>query len=341
METIKKSSRYFSLTLIKTDTNQVVTFRDVLNFSSPTTLDNYLKQWGATVKKGIFPYGEYSSVEELRSAVEFPPFSAFYSELRQTNVAEEDYKEAKAEFQRRESLPVWHSEKWESMASYMEWYNMCDTAPLVEAINNSFTAFHQYFDVDANSHASLPSMAFDALFKDYPTSMAYVFTFNNAYDDIRRWFRENLLGGLTTVFHRHLDLTNDHESPLAARVTPDGSLLTSMLGADANAMYVDCQQKPMPLGHGLLWTPDGSKFRKKIMTSGCSLGQLEWINYMELEDEVQIQHAYHRGEVTTFGVEYQPDGYALVDGQHNFYEYLGMYSLCVIDRVITHDSYYS
>ena len=209
---------------------------------------------------------------------------------------------------------------------------MCDTTPLVEAINNSFTAFHQYFGVDANSHASLPSMAFDALFKDYPASLPYVFTFNNGHDDIRRWFRENLLGGLTTVFHRHLDLTNDKESPLAARVTPDGSPLTHVVFADANSMYLDAQGKPMPLGHGLLWTPDGSNFKKKVMTTGCSLGQLEWLNYMEVEDEVQIQHAYHRGEVTTFGKEYQPDGYALVDGQHNFYEYLGMYRLCTIDN---------
>ena len=295
----------------------------MLNFSSPTTLDNYLYQWGATVKKGIFPYGAYSSVEELRSAVEFPPMSAFFSELKQSNVAEEDYLAAKAEFNRRKSLPPGHPDHMESMACYMEWYNMCDTTPLVEAINNSFNAFHQYFGVDANSHASLPSMAFDALFKDYPDNLPYVFTVNNNDDDIRRWFRDNLLGGLTTVFHRHLDLTNDNESPLAARITPDGSPLTAAVFLDANSMYLDALGKPMPLGHGLLWTPTGSKFKKKVMAYGCSLGQLEWLNYMELEDEVQIHHTYYRGEIVKYGKEFKPDGYAVVDGIEHFYEYLG------------------
>ena len=313
------------MTLIKKDTNQVICFRDVLNFSSPTTLDIYLKQWGASVVKGIFPYGAYSSVEELRNAVDFPPYSAFFSELRQNNVAEEDYQAAKAEFERRKALPVGHPERMVSMACYMEWYNMCDTTPLVEAINNSFTAFHRYFGVDANSHASLPSMAFDALFKNYPDGLPYVFTFNNDNDDIRRWFRDNLLGGLTTVFHRHMDLTNDNESPPAARVTPDGSPLTSAVFVDANSMYLDAQGKSMPLGHGLLWSPNGSKFRKRVMASGCSLGQLEWLNYMELEDEIQIQHAYYRGEFTGYGEKYKPDGYAVVDGLETFYEYLGMY----------------
>lgn len=83
----------------------------------------------------------------------------------------------------------------------------------------------------------------------------------------------------------------------------------------------------MPLSPGILWTKNGRRFNKKVMKPGISFGQIQWLNYMQTQcldsngETVQIEHEYHRGEVTIEG--WQPDGYALVDGEHVFYEYLG------------------
>ena len=80
---IKKS--FFNLTLRKQDDDHVavLSFRDVINYNAPCSLDNYLKTWNGEYSKSIFPYTFFKSVEELKSYTEFPPKEAFYSDLKQ------------------------------------------------------------------------------------------------------------------------------------------------------------------------------------------------------------------------------------------------------------------
>ena len=282
--------------------------------------------WGGTLNKSIFPYGAYKSVEELRSVTDFPSREQFYSELKQESVDEEEYQKAKNEFNRRKQLPSSDPCHMKTMECWLKYYNLLDVKPLVEAIDQSFEAFHEYFKVDGNQFHSLPSMAFSSLFKQYPEDLPYVQTFNPQNDDLRQWFRQNLIGGLTSVYRRHLDLSEEGQSPHAARFTPDGSRIKHACFVDANSMYLHSQDQVMPLGPGLRWTKNGKTFKKKVMVDGCSLGQLEWLNYIEIEDEVKLEHAYHRGEYTEFGDKYRPDGYTNVEGEHYFYEYLGKFN---------------
>ena len=279
--------------------------------------------WGGTLHKSIFPYGAYKSVEELRSVTEFPSRDQFFSDLKQESVDREKYNLARDEFNRRKKLPIGHPDRMESMACWLRYYNLLDVKPLVEAITNSFDAFHSYFKVDGNQFHSLPSMAFSSLFKQYPKKLPWVQTFNQSNDDLRQWFRQNLIGGLTNVYRRHLDLSDDGQSPLAARFTPDGSRITHACFLDVNSMYLHSQDQPMPLGPGLRWTKNGKNFKKKVMVDGCSLGQIEWLNYIEITENIQLEHAYYRGESTLFGDKYRPDGYINQNGTHIFFEYLG------------------
>ena len=97
----------------------------------------------------------------------------------------------------------------------------------------------------------------------------------------------------------------------------------------------------MPLTPGLLWTPSGSTFQKSVMTHGCSLAQLQWIYYLQetefcIDQEgnrIQIEHAYHRGEVKRG--PYKIDGYLRKDNQDYFLEFLGKFSL--FDELIDFD----
>ena len=97
--TIKRAGCYFTLSLIKKgDRVQKIEFRDVLNYSSPTSLDKYLKQWGAKLSKSIFPYSYYSTVEDLFNATEFPPPEAFYNDLKRIPVDNNLYLTAAEEY---------------------------------------------------------------------------------------------------------------------------------------------------------------------------------------------------------------------------------------------------
>ena len=112
---IKQGSSYRSIYVIdkimedekETKVNKFA-FLDVLHFTSPCNYSNYLKQWGVTEEKSIFPYQHYSSIEELEEATEFPPKTAFYSDLTDKTVSDEDYDNSKNEYDTRRQLPGKH-----------------------------------------------------------------------------------------------------------------------------------------------------------------------------------------------------------------------------------------
>ena len=66
---IKKISSFFNLTLRKKDDDHVavLSFRDVINYKAPCSLDSYLKTWNGEYSTSIFPYTFFKSVEELKS----------------------------------------------------------------------------------------------------------------------------------------------------------------------------------------------------------------------------------------------------------------------------------
>ena len=68
---------------------------------------------------------------------------------------------------------------------------------------------------------------------------------------------------------------------------------------------------------------------KEIMASQMSLGQIQWIQYLETTDicvdrngvRHRIEHGYYRGEFEYDQIK--PDGYLFIDDKHYFFEFLG------------------
>jgi len=97
---IKQGSSYRSIYVEKK-----FAFLDVLHFTSPCSYSGYLKQWGVTEEKSIFPYQYYDTIEQLEAATSFPPIEGFYSDLTEKSVTDEDYEKSKTEFDTRRCLP--------------------------------------------------------------------------------------------------------------------------------------------------------------------------------------------------------------------------------------------
>ena len=84
MSCVKRGTNYLSMTLVKNgDREHRISFKDVMNYTSPCTLDKFCKNWGSKLHKSIFAYSYYSSVEQLLTATEFPPQSAFFNVMKQ------------------------------------------------------------------------------------------------------------------------------------------------------------------------------------------------------------------------------------------------------------------
>ena len=73
---IKRGSQYLSISIGD------ICFKDVLSFTSPCSLEKYLKQWKATAQKGIYPYSHFSCIEEIEACTEFPTHDSFYNHIK-------------------------------------------------------------------------------------------------------------------------------------------------------------------------------------------------------------------------------------------------------------------
>ena len=272
---LKKGANYFSFSI---DTLQ---FRDVLSFSAPCSLEIYFQQWyTGPLKKGIFPYQRFSSIEDLRMQTAFPIYDDFYSSLKASNVTREDFELSKKEYEPRLKLPVDHPEKIYNFSDWLEHYQMLDVIPLVQAIENSFKTFYKHFRVNPMEKQSLPSIAFTAAFNLFDKSMPHIYSFQQQFDNIRQLFRDNQVGGLVNIFHRHINL-EDETGPIGSRYASNGQKFTYFSFFDFNSLYLWAQDQPMPLSPGLLWEKIGNSYTKKPMVQGVSKSQIEWLMWLQ------------------------------------------------------------
>ena len=87
ISTVKKGSKYFSLKLDQKyeDRTASICFKDIMNFTSPMTMDTYVKSWTGKQSKLIFPYTKYASIEEVRADQEFPAIEDFFNDIKQVS----------------------------------------------------------------------------------------------------------------------------------------------------------------------------------------------------------------------------------------------------------------
>ena len=210
---LKKANKYTTFDI------GPIAFKDVLSYSAPCSLSKYLKQWGAEETKSVFPYEFFQSIEQIEEMESFPPYEAFYSSLKNQNITIEQYQDAKQTFDSHINLPIGDKNRWCSMKDFLKYYNLLDVRPLVDAIGNSFHAFEEHFGVNPFAKISLPGLAFDAMFEMYPENLPLSYSFGD--EEWRQIFRKSVIGGLTTVTHRHINLMDD-ESPHNSRFAPNG-----------------------------------------------------------------------------------------------------------------------
>ena len=155
-------------------------------------------------------YRFYSTMQQLRNATSFPPKQAFFNKLKQQHISEEDYDSSKSLFESKQAAG-----EWRNMSDYLKYYNLLDVEPLVQAITICFDNYAKFFNVDACSRMSLPSIGFEAMYRMHDQCLPFVFTFNDKNAEklterlkrkihpIRELFRGQVVGGLSTVFHRY------------------------------------------------------------------------------------------------------------------------------------------
>ena len=113
---LKKGTAYFQVHVGD------LIFKDLMSFSVPTSLDNYMKTWLGYKAKEVYPYTHFQSLAEIKECRTFPPYEAFRTEMK-GDVDMDQYIHTKNEFDRRMCLPSSDPERWNSFEDYLRFYN--------------------------------------------------------------------------------------------------------------------------------------------------------------------------------------------------------------------------
>ena len=215
MNILKRGSQYVSLTAGK------LSFKDLMLFTCPMSLDRYLKTWGTEAEKMVYPYTKFQSIEEIRECVQFPPIEDF-SVDKCINL--QIYEKCKFMFQQKMSLPEDHPDKWHSFEDYLKFYNLSDVGPTSLALQRQFEIFEQEFGLCPLQCLGLPQFARHSMYKMYKKDAPAIFTFYKD-SDATKIFRKQTIGGLVMVYKRHVTLDPNEEAPRAAKFNKNGKFI--------------------------------------------------------------------------------------------------------------------
>lgn len=263
--------------------SQSLIFSDAINYCTNMSLSKFAKVYlnGEDISKGVFPHSYYHSIECIKDAKEFPPYSKFASSLSKPlekdklaylsefNSLSENQKsmiDVKDNFfmspnQYLSSLNEFNhkieSGEWQNMSCYLSYYNNRDTVVLALGYENFVKACISTYDLSPLNCISLAEMASKLSWKYYCPMSYSIFSFNDKFAhlnvNIRRY---GLSGGYCGIGIRHV-VTNclpKDEPDLIPEVTtsPCGLPYATCAGWDANSLYAHGMQQNMLCGPGTL-----------------------------------------------------------------------------------------
>ena len=206
-------------------------FVDICNYLAPgVSYAKYLTANGCELGKGHFPYEYMDGIGKLDER-SLPPQAAFFSQLKNEGISNDDYARCQA---------VWRDNGMETLREYLIWYNNRDVTPFLEALEKQFT-FYRDRNIDMfKDGISVPGLSLLHLFNDLPNDTNFV-TFNRTNSDLHKLVKDNIVGGPAIIFHRY------HEKNVT-RIRGGGETCRSIVGYDANALYLWAIMQDMPTG---------------------------------------------------------------------------------------------
>ena len=222
---IKRQNTYMCLST----TN--LKFLDIVNYLAPgVSYAKYLTAYGCELGKGHFPYEYMDGIEKLEDRA-LPPQAAFFSQLKNEGISDTDYAACQA---------VWGDNQMTTMRDYLIWYNNRDVTPFLDAIAKQ-AAFYRDRHIDMfKDGISVPGLSLLYLFSNLPKDTFFT-VFNNTNKDAHKLVKDNIVGGPAIIFHRY------HEKGIT-KIRGVSELCRSIVGYDANALYLWALMQDMPTG---------------------------------------------------------------------------------------------
>ena len=246
-------------------------FLDITSYLAPGfSYDKYLKAYGCELQKGHFPYEYMDDIGKLEDRA-LPPQEAFYSRLKNEGISNDDYARCQA---------VWRDNGMETLREYLIWYNNRDVTPFLDAIAKQ-AGFYKHQNIDMfKDGISVPGLSLLHLFNDLPND-TYFTVFNRTNSDLHELVKDNIVGGPAIIFHRY------HEKDVT-KIRGGGETCRSIVGYDANALYLWAIMQDMPTG----WYTrrrEENKFRPQ-QTQPFGQMAVQWLTWESAKSGCAIRH---------------------------------------------------
>ena len=246
-------------------------FLDVTQYLAPgVSYDKYLKAYGCELQKGHFPYEYMADLHKLEDRV-LPPQSAFFSRLKNEGISNDDYARCQA---------VWRDNGMETLREYLIWYNNRDVTPFLDAIAKQ-AGFYKHQNIDMfKDGISVPGLSLLYLFSNLPKD-TYFTVFNRTNSDLHELVKDNIVGGPAIIFHRY------HEKDVT-KIRGGGETCRSIVGYDANALYLWAIMQDMPTG----WYTRRREENKFRPQQAQPFGQMavQWLTWESAKSGCAIRH---------------------------------------------------
>ena len=262
---IKRQNTYMCLYTDK------LKFVDICNYLAPgVSYAKYLTAYGCELGKGHFPYEYMDGIGKLEDRA-LPPQAAFYSRLKNEGISNDDYARCQA---------LWRDNGMETLREYLIWYNNRDVTPFLDAIAKQ-AGFYKHQNIDMfKDGISVPGLTLLHLFNDLPND-TYFTVFNRTNSDLHELVKDNIVGGPAIIFHRY------HEKDVT-KIRGGGETCRSIVGYDANALYLWAIMQGMPTG----WYTRRREENKFRPQQAQPFGQMavQWLTWESAKSGCAIRH---------------------------------------------------
>ena len=292
---IKKGNSYM---LIAT---KRLKYLDLTNYlAAGTSLENFYKSYNVTTPKGQFCYSWFDDLSKLNHP-SLPEKHEFFNLLKDKSISDEDYQTC---------WNVWYEQGMKTFGDYVRYYNNRDVLGLVEGIEKMLEIEKQNgLDVFKES-VSLPGLTQKYLFRNLKGD--YFTNFSSVHEHIYRQLRKlGITGGASVIFHRH--------QKVGETLIKNHSLCQTIIGYDANSLYLGCTGEEMPTGYYKVREKTNG-YKREMNYSEASI---QWLEHVAEERGIHIRHALNspHGEkrIDNFSV----DGFC--EATNTVFEYYGCY----------------
>ncbi|MCU7845747.1 MAG: DNA polymerase [Candidatus Thiodiazotropha sp. (ex Monitilora ramsayi)] len=246
-------------------------FLDIINYLSPgTSYDKWTKAYGCKAQKSWFPYEWLDSPEKLNFPG-LPDYPAWYSRLKERYVLKlSEWRACKRLFKER---------GMHTFADWLRYYNDLDVAPGLEALQR-MAVFYTERGIDILKDAvGIPGASLHYLLRGSIERGAELYSpGKEAYEMLKG----AVVGGPSIVFTRY------HEAGVTRlrdhKFGSEAQLCRSILGYDANALYLSTMLRDMPCGREKLHHfKDPQQAAPQLMER---LKTGKWFGFAEVDIEI-------------------------------------------------------